>query len=451
MSEMTPSASSEDKHDEQVKRPVVLTVMVLLVLTGLVAVIALVARSSPEAAKESDEEGSEGELHEEPLYDSVAVDTLLPSTSTPPTTTTTTLKTTTARHRPRVLMLCAMGTFQIRPTLMPPDGLCDMIFYTHVFFEDAWHGLGDDDSWDVFQAGAGDYNKTLFGVSVDATHANSTNAGLEQPSGKQHFKHLWDKGIHHHGILNLYGIDADIEGFEHDALPLLKTLNSLQAEIRPGHIVLGVRMLDYRKKGALRNFITALPDLVTRHNVSMLVIGTHVDVWNRQNNCTAGGTLRSSISGCSLTVPNLYDTVKEIKRTNLGTQVDLLLSFTCNAAQFQMSSRWNNTDGIDSTPHAYSAVAYARSCRRGGLLFHRKGELSWRSYKGGSYQVVFDTPSYMADKVRATALSLNSTNTGWAIFDVEHEDTKDLCNNTATNIRFPTLNAVRSAIENLNA
>ncbi|XP_049525878.1 uncharacterized protein LOC125946462 [Dermacentor silvarum] len=65
-------------------------------------------------------------------------------------------------------LVCTSGVRATSEKMLPPDGICDRLFYTDVVWREmAVRGSRDQPSWEAFQRAARAAAKTGYGLSVD--------------------------------------------------------------------------------------------------------------------------------------------------------------------------------------------------------------------------------------------------------------------------------------------
>ncbi|KAH6931402.1 hypothetical protein HPB50_024264 [Hyalomma asiaticum] len=65
------------------------------------------------------------------------------------------------------MLLCTAGDFAVEEDMFPTDGLCDLLFYTHVRFRGGdFRGRYNEKSWKTFRRLAPASRKTGFGMSI---------------------------------------------------------------------------------------------------------------------------------------------------------------------------------------------------------------------------------------------------------------------------------------------
>ncbi|KAG0426944.1 hypothetical protein HPB47_025970, partial [Ixodes persulcatus] len=70
------------------------------------------------------------------------------------------------------ILLCTIGIGGVLEAMMPPDGMCDIVFYTHVMCPKCnetkrFTPIGDDTAYKALLVKAQSYSATTFGISLD--------------------------------------------------------------------------------------------------------------------------------------------------------------------------------------------------------------------------------------------------------------------------------------------
>lgn len=142
----------------------------------------------------------------------------------------------------KVLKLtCTYGMTGVLKTQLPPDGVCDFIFYTHVYFdnkEKEIYPLYGPRAYKVFSDGASKYHSTEFGVSMTLgilpTVIKDSQSDLEKAMND-----IMGKKIMHFGML-----DVDVRDYSaasSGGLQFLKVVGEvLKGKSPPQHCALGI-------------------------------------------------------------------------------------------------------------------------------------------------------------------------------------------------------------------
>ncbi|KAK8783825.1 hypothetical protein V5799_009803 [Amblyomma americanum] len=120
-------------------------------------------------------------------------------------TITTTPTTTTMTPIPPPPLLCSVSYIVGIPSLYPPDKTCDIVMYTHVYFESGKVLAVDSEaSYGVFKNVCSLYTDTTCGLSFDIRYLSvdifRTVELLDELEAL-----MRTSRINHYGILNLYG------------------------------------------------------------------------------------------------------------------------------------------------------------------------------------------------------------------------------------------------------
>ncbi|XP_064473847.1 uncharacterized protein LOC135388309 isoform X2 [Ornithodoros turicata] len=246
------------------------------------------------------------------------------------------------------LLLCTVGRYGNSSQMFPPDGTCDILFYTHVSIADGRLAPATSETWTTFQQEARQANRTRYGVSVNVTSAVSAHKELMTPTGQRILQSLWKDNIRHHGILNAAGSD-DFEG-------LLKALRTFQMKMSPAPLlVLGIKLKNEKQGPAtLMKMTSVLP-------IDILVVLVHQSSWNTaEDYSTSGATMWRNIN--DIGEPSLSSTIPLVNAAAVPRNITVMFSFTMAVSRFAMPVGWNRTQSVTFgrwKPLAYSEVDYS--------------------------------------------------------------------------------------------
>ncbi|KAH9368139.1 hypothetical protein HPB48_018828 [Haemaphysalis longicornis] len=152
--------------------------------------------------------------------------------------------------------------------MLPPDGLCDLLFYTDVWFLDQdFHGRNNAKSWKVFVQAAPGFRRTGFGISASYREVHSMREALAD-AGREELLKLYRENIRHHGILRVTGTSTSLKMDISGRLELIKDLKAFQEEASASspvettpELVLGIRFTNYLDKGEVSHHPSTLSEI----------------------------------------------------------------------------------------------------------------------------------------------------------------------------------------------
>ncbi|XP_075721681.1 uncharacterized protein LOC142765020 [Rhipicephalus microplus] len=142
------------EEERRSKLPLIILVALLLLLLLGVVFFMMSKESSSDATEVTAKSDDDGHYH--------GGGCTVKTPSTPAATT----------KKPKVTVIvltCTYGMTGVLETQLPPDGVCDLIFYTHVYFdtkEKKFDPLYGQTAYKVFTAAAAKYKHTTFGLSM---------------------------------------------------------------------------------------------------------------------------------------------------------------------------------------------------------------------------------------------------------------------------------------------
>ncbi|KAH7946242.1 hypothetical protein HPB49_021717 [Dermacentor silvarum] len=128
-------------------------------------------------------------------------------------------------------LVCTSGVRATSEKMLPPDGICDRLFYTDVVWREmAVRGSRDQPSWEAFQRAARAAAKTGYGLSVDYGQADRFFATMTTPVGEKKLRELFRGKVMHYGVLKADATVAQLLEDIHGKLGILKILKQLQEQ-----------------------------------------------------------------------------------------------------------------------------------------------------------------------------------------------------------------------------
>ncbi|KAH7935243.1 hypothetical protein HPB52_004942 [Rhipicephalus sanguineus] len=118
-------------------------------------------------------------------------------------------------------LICTVGASAVFEQMVPPDGLCHYIYYTHVaVVKGSLHAVEVSQSWHAFQNALVTYKTTSGGIAFDVRYVNvgDLDASLEDKS----LKNLTSRNVKHYGVLNVLDTASKVKGVFAKAKGLLK-------------------------------------------------------------------------------------------------------------------------------------------------------------------------------------------------------------------------------------
>lgn len=456
MSEMSSMAQEPPAGGKEIDKKFVGTVLILLLLIVVLAFIYL-SGSSSEANVDGGSGGDDDSsgTNQGPSGTSgqfVTKATSTPSTRSTPRRRTVFVVTTSptpdliqetphpARPVPKKrepyedLLLCTISHRAIFKEMYPPDGHCDLLFYTTAYYEpksNEFRGARDEFSFSVFLSkarSAGANSKTGYGVSFDYVYSSIIDYELRQTTAQQKFQALWNNNIYHYGMLHVYDKAENLTAT--DKLRLLKTIKARQDALganKNGHRVLGFKLL--RGSASHVKYIEVLNHTQRHYPVTIIVVVTHMFKVAYKDYILGPQLWTSSRSYV------LWDS-SQYWISKFNDNVRVMPSFTMSAAAWIFSgSNGNLDDLLDYKIQWWNPVIYVQSCKDTYIQsgYHSGGEFMFKGNKSVGFVLTYDTAENLKKKMEkffVAATNLPKKH-GWALYDVDLDDFSNECGNGA--------------------
>lgn len=458
MSSVAPEPATDDKG---VDKRFAVTVIILLLLVAVLAIVYLSGSSSAASAGKSDGGGGGGDDNGDGKGSSDGGGFIINGGPTPPTRMTPptprhstqlvittsptpdTFQETTFPPRPVPktrdpyddLLLCTVSHRAIFKEMYPPDGYCDLLFYTTAYYEPnstKFLGAYDEFSFDVFRSQArslGASSKTGYGVSFLFKSPSDLSYELNTPTGKQKFGELFSDNIYHYGVLHAYGNEYDLEDSTiYSAFQKIKDQQDTLAQGKNGHRVLGFQIVDAFEEYASQQE-DIINSLIPTYPITIIVtISHHFKI--------AHGTTVQGLQGWYS--PSTYYDLKDtaIQWGNLASSlsdVRIMASFTMAAAAWTLTS----TSSYISDPESFSMswwnpVINVQSCKDSysqSATLQTDGEYMFTANATASFVLTYDTADTFIAKMMHffSKVSPHPKHHGWALYDVDFEDYSGMC------------------------
>ncbi|XP_070378330.1 uncharacterized protein [Dermacentor albipictus] len=305
------------------------------------------------------------------------------------------------------MLSCTVGHHAVMMDLVPPDGTCDNIFYTDVFFNDKNNKiepLYSDTAFNVVRSAASTYSKTTFGTSMYPGTIGQLIRS-KQLEVQNAMTKLFNANFVHFGMLNV----DDIEDYDTLKGGPLRYLDIVGDFINTSghHCALGVGLVN-GKPGPL---ILDKAKLATQQfpKITMIVIKIHTERaenLGRLYPIAPNPDTVNTASYLTLSLPLLGKKVKqrlqELTESNLteSRRRYALLSFAMFARTYRMPKRWTDAGNRNTPAEKGAIMEYRMVCRYSNIA-------NEPLYKGSSYVAntttkflaIFDTTKNVKDMI----------------------------------------------------
>ncbi|XP_029832121.2 uncharacterized protein LOC115316775 isoform X1 [Ixodes scapularis] len=324
--------------------------------------------------------------------------------------------------------------------MMPDDGICDVIFYTHGFESNGtFLGTGDEMAYGVFLEAAGNFTQTTFGVSIGVRNARDRKTS-DIVKGCQE---AWDANVRHFGMLDVWELE-DYEGAKDNEMITLLDFNGFHKTKRalytgPLYIAFAASSTT-DQAGTTKLMKRVLKDY---NFLNLVVLKSHVSQWMNQSFLVAvGPNTRTTASIPSQPLSTVIG--PGLKTTRLSKNGrHLMMSLTLGSAGYRMPKNW--TGGTAEQPSHYHLMFYMQTCDANlGPEIETADDMSKRKENTAvKFMIMYDDAGLLANKTKLFLSSyLKPTSSGIAAFNVEYDDFSGVC----AQGRFARLRAIKAAI-----
>ncbi|XP_070378325.1 uncharacterized protein [Dermacentor albipictus] len=375
----------------------------------------------------------------------------LPPAPPPPPPPTPSPPTTTRPPAKQTVLSCTVGHQAVIKDSVPPDGTCDSIFYTDVFFNDNTNKiepLYSDTAFEVVRSAAARYSKTTFGTSMYPGTIGELVRNKQKDIESAMTKLINDKFVHF-GMLNVDNIE-DYDKLKDGPLQYLRIAGHFQT-ISGQHCALGVGL----SNGGLGTLILDKAKLATQHfpKITLIVIKVHTEragnylrlypVSPNPDNVLLKPYNTLSLPLLGLALPKR---LQELTKSGL-TKSDrryALLSFAMFARAYRMPKTW--TDARNRSIRAQKGVImeYRMVCRHSKITQDARDiGSSCVANTNTQFLALFDTTQNVTEKIGTRKMyALPDTLGGIMAYRVDMDDYSGSCGEG----KFPRLKALRSEL-----
>ncbi|XP_065298223.2 uncharacterized protein [Dermacentor albipictus] len=266
-----------------------------------------------------------------------------PKPTTPTTTTTSTL--------PPKIFTCTYAELGVLNIMVPPDGVCDIIFYSHVYYDEYTKSILPQYSltaYEVILNKTKKYKSTQFGTSMATGNINQSVV-YDKANVVKALEALFQKGLVHFGMLNVYNLQ-DYDALKYGDFKYLtlvaEFLHKKQGDKTRYFCALGAGINDARAPTTYRYLVKkAVTDFP---GITMMVLRVHADVIKAvEERYTVGPNPDSLIltKYNTLTLKRIAKGLRSrLEKMMFGRQFYALLSFGMYARAFTMSPKWTREE-----------------------------------------------------------------------------------------------------------
>ncbi|XP_070395456.1 uncharacterized protein [Dermacentor albipictus] len=325
------------------------------------------------------------------------------------------------------LLLCTISHRAIFKEMYPPDGHCDLLFYTTAYYEPSskeFLGARDQFSFDVFRSqarSAGANSKTGYGVSFDYTYSSLIDDELKRTPAQHAFQALWNNNIYHYGMLHI--LDSLKRLTYKNQLRLIKTIKERQDAL--GASKNGQRVLGFLQ--VYKSDITTLVNF-TQWNYPVTIIVTCGHTWK----ASYDDVIRVPQLWIGPKMTNLNDIASHWAKVKINDNVRIMVSFTMSASVWiTKGSTGSATNPLSYRCKWWNPVVYVQSCKDtfSKTKYIPSAETMISSSKGLEVLLAFDTAENLRKKTELFFARVGNLpkKHGLALYDVDFDDYTNAC------------------------
>ncbi|XP_077521005.1 uncharacterized protein LOC144132460 [Amblyomma americanum] len=321
------------------------------------------------------------------------------------------------------LVLCTITHRAQWDKTYPPDGLCDLLYYTSIRYDNSryqFDGSYDRASFDLFlqkARAAGSGAKTGYGASFEYEYAQDAAAQVSRLS------HLWNRGVRHFGILHAWDTASNLTSYNYK-LNFIKEAKKTQTALGSGstvHMALGFQVKKRSESSKTRNILSYIQK---NYPVTILITVTHT-IRAVKNDYSEGPTSWAN-SHVSYSLALIAD---EWRAAALNDTVWFMPSFTLAAVTWKLLNDYYSSHPDGSYQIRYwGPTIFEQACGGSG----HEDKSGWYMYRGNWNSGQLLTWDYSYTLVKKMMNFFGRVGTapkkhGIAVYDVDYDDPHAKC------------------------
>ncbi|XP_077523214.1 uncharacterized protein LOC144134104 [Amblyomma americanum] len=340
-------------------------------------------------------------------------------------------------------------------TPLPPDGLCDLLFYqlekNASFLE--WNKSLCLISF-LPQARAS--GVTRYGLAVFAMQARTSLHQLSTSTGVVEFLRLWSMGVKHFGLSFAFGNAEALAAYDFGLLSKLRSLQEMSDETtgkqyKRRYLVLGIQAWYGNFESEKEQLAKIIHNISVTHPMDMLVLYTHLLDDRPTTQCVvAGPTIYDN--SLPLPLPSMVSTVELMGQAKIPDTVTVLFSLNVGATMFQLPGRTGkSTVNYGDACWDVGTVMYEDTCQ--GKELHTveyvdKDLVMMLKPQSIQFQplILYENHTTMEMKMDRVFDMVERKNFGWSLNYVDKDDLRGRCSQSETTSHPPFVAHVKNII-----
>ncbi|XP_054928435.1 uncharacterized protein [Dermacentor andersoni] len=351
-----------------------------------------------------------------------------------------------AAPRKARLLVCSYGESGVVKTMVPSDGLCDVVFYTDVTYDGDAEAIVPKDggpAFDVLKSAAKKYTRTSFGTSM-ATGAIADATKEKKSELMAAMADLFSAKMLHFGMLNVENIE-DYDNLKDADLQYIKVADEFlkrKASARSYHKALGLSLRDGSKGAKILDAAKRVSDDFPE--LTMVIIKLHTenfgpagDHWPLAPNPDDVDLSEHN----ALSLAAIKDDMEEQLEAISSQGKYALLSFAMFARTYRMKKTWNGAAAREMSESSLN-MDYSSVCKMKTEKDTEDTGTLYASDEHKKFLALFDSASTFTKKANKRLSMMPRNFTGLAVYNVEMDDYKGACGKG----KFVRLKAIKSAL-----
>lgn len=344
------------------------------------------------------------------------------------------------------LLVCSYGESGVVKTMVPIDGLCDVIFYTDVVYDGDAEAIVPRDggpAFDVLKSAARKYKKTSFGTSM-ATGAIADAVKEKKSELMAAMGDLFSAKMVHLGMLNVENVE-DYDKLKDADLQYIKVADEFlqgKSSSLTCHRALGVSLRDGSKGpkilDAAKQASSDFPEL------TMVIIKLHTenygptgDHWPLAPNPDDVDLSEHNALSFAAIKDDLEEQLQAISKQGKYA----LLSFAMFARTYRMKETWSGAAAREMSESSLN-MDYSSVCKMKTEKDKEDTGTLYATDEHKKFLALFDSASTFTTKTNNRLSVMPKNFTGLAVYNVEMDDHKGTCGKG----KFVRLKAIQAAL-----
>uniref|UniRef100_A0A131YQ13 Chitin-binding protein n=1 Tax=Rhipicephalus appendiculatus TaxID=34631 RepID=A0A131YQ13_RHIAP len=344
------------------------------------------------------------------------------------------------------LLVCSYGESGVVKTMVPSDGLCDVIFYTDVTYDNDAEAIVSRDggpAFDVLKSAAKQYTRTSFGTSM-ATGAIADTVKEKKSELMAAMGDIFAAKLTHFGMLNVENIE-DYDKLKDADLQYITVADEF-LQGKPSsltrHRALGFSLRDGSKGPkileAAKQVSSDFPEL------TMVIIKLHTenygptgDHWPLAPNPDDVDLSEHNALSLAAIKEDLEEPLQEISKQGKYA----MLSFAMFARTYRMKHTWSGAAAREMSESSLN-MDYSSVCK---MKTEKDSEDTGTLYATDEHKkflALFDSENTFRTKTNNRLNVMPQKFTGLAVYNVEMDDHKGICGKG----KFVRLKAIKAAL-----